>query len=208
MPPCCVCHKDFTKGDFSKAQLKKSPDQRKCKTCVTGSLLLHESSHEYHLPQTQYTDLAAATTTTRKSEEDEAVADIVVVVVEPTNTAELTTEEDNDRQHNTSKLSFNGVEEKDALKAQIIQLQTQLKEIQTTHQKEIQQLESKLSEAFQGMERAKQNIVHLESLATEAIANLNTVQEQAAIEFQSLRYQLEQAQKAERHNFLSKKTEP
>jgi hypothetical protein len=35
MPQCSSCSKEFPKSDFSKAQLKKPHDQRKCKNCVS-----------------------------------------------------------------------------------------------------------------------------------------------------------------------------
>jgi molecular chaperone GrpE (heat shock protein) len=178
MPQCCVCHKECTRGDFSKAQLKKSPDQRKCKNCLTAVSLLHESSSEYHHHQQPQN---------------------ISVVAQPTEKERI------DGQEKAPSTSSSGCCVEDALKDEIAKLQTQLREIEATHQTKILQLESKVSEAFQGMERAKRKIAHLETLAGEAVASLKTVQEQAAAEFDSLRKQLEQAQ-AERHSVLTFKT--
>ncbi|KAL3918683.1 MAG: hypothetical protein SGILL_004118 [Bacillariaceae sp.] len=96
------------------------------------------------------------------------------------------------------------------LKAIIAKLQSDLAKAQQTiqenemaHQEKEKQLDAKANQGFQGMERAKEKIGHLEQLAVEAVNGLKAVQEQASAEIELLRKKLAVVE-AERDDLLAK----
>ena len=171
MPQCCGCHKEFPRSDFSKAQLKKSPDQRKCKVCVIDSSEHQQEDITSYPAGTSPRDASTSMTTATPQPQD---------TPQPPTDTKLQLELEKARQVN--------------------------KDQEEAHQKHVAELENKATEAFQGMERAKAKITHLESLAQEAITGLKTVQEQASAEINALRKKLEELQ-AERDRLLAERKE-
>jgi hypothetical protein len=89
------------------------------------------------------------------------------------------------------------------LKQDLEKAQQTIKDQQIAHEQKVKQLEAKANQGFQGMERAKETIVHLESLAVEAVNGLKAVQEQASAEIDLLRKKLAMVE-AERDDLLAK----
>ena len=178
MPQCSMCHKDFTRSEFAKAQLKKSPDQRKCKACV----LIHLENSEHTASSNQHDNPTPATVTPVKTESPQSTKESAAI-----DSSDVT-----------------------ELKATIAKLQSDLAAAKLTiqdnekaHQEKVEQLEAKATQGFQGMERAKEKIGHLEQLAVEAVNGLKAVQEQASAEIELLRKKLAVVE-AERDDLLAK----
>lgn len=127
---------------------------------------------------------------TKSAEEDVAAAATTTINTATTQTAETKTIDASAASTTTSKIDVSPsspTEDVATLQAEISILQTQLQELQTAHQKNIQQVESK---AMERMDRTIQRIVHLEALAKETTQALQEIQRQASSEIGSLQTQL------------------
>lgn len=179
MPQCSRCLKEFPRSDFAKAQLKKSPDQRKCKPCVT--LVMESSEH----------------TETSQSARQDDTATTPGSPVKTTEPAGIENKETTEQSTAPATADSNDTDSNAALKATIAKLQADVdkalqanKDQEAAHQQRVKQLETKASQGMQGMERAKQKIAHLSTLANEAVTGLKQVQKQASAEIDSLKTQL------------------
>ena len=153
------------RAEFAKAQLKKSPDQRKCKACVA----IHLENSEHTAGSNQHENPAPATVTPSKTESPQSLKEAATTAAATTDSSDVT-----------------------ELKATIAKLQSDLAQEQ-----------ARAKEGFQGMERAKEKIVHLEQLAVEAVNGLKAVQAQASAEIELLRKKLAVVE-AERDDLLAK----
>lgn len=200
MPTCSRCQKELPRSDFAKAQLKKSPDQRKCKSCV--AIVMETSEHtetsqSVHQEESTSPPKSPSTATPANKESKQATEQSAApATTSPPEAKGQTSDSD---------------ESTDSLKATIAKLQSDLdkalqtnKEQEKVHQEKITQLETKANQGMQGMERAKQKIAHLETLAGEAINGLKAVQVQASAEIDSLKKQLV-AVEEERDQLLAEK---
>ena len=195
MPQCSSCSKEFPKSDFSKAQLKKSHDQRKCKNCV---LEIQEQEHSHSHNAGDEPVVPVAPVVAEKNVDGPLTTPAAATPATTTTTTTTSGSHEGDDDNDVSKLKSTI----ERLQKELESTKQQMKEQEIAHQTKVQELERKASEAFQGMERAKQRITSLESLAGETIASLKDVQTQASEEIESLRIALLKAE-TERDRLLA-----